>query len=542
MKEIKLHIQVVIAILLGVLQGILSLGCAWLLKLVVDIVTGTNAKFGLFEFGLIAGGFYMIYLGIYWFSKRVYVKTMRDIRIQRKERLSRGLIWQSEALHRKSQIGEVLSRFQYQVDMLESIYYEPLFQLIRNGVISIISVGAIWYLQWRIALVSAVVFAVYMGLTHGLQKKLTNMQTQSMKANEQESGRLASMVNGFYTARDYGQENFFLTRYRESTKASAQINFRCEFMYDLLAAVSIEVEPIMKLFVVLMGGVLLASGHTGFTVGSILGLTQLISSALGPIGELGSSVTRIKSAAEVRQSLAEYEKAGEQGKSAWTSVGTPLSKLEKISLHDVSCGYGEESILEHVSLELLAGKKYAIIGESGSGKTTLLRLILKQLPPTTGDIKWNNISYGDIGKASLLERVGYVAQSPMIFHKTVEENILAGSEKDKQTLEQVLRQSNLMTYSGGMKEDVLLSLSAREMSGGEKKRLAYARALYRNGEILVLDEFTSAVHEQMAEELELGILEQDERMVLHVTHTLKDEKKKLYDAVFEVQGKRVVQV
>lgn len=540
MKDKKLHIQVVAAILLGVLQGILSLGCAWLLKLVVDIVTGTNKKIGLWEFALIAGTFYLIYLGIYWFSKRVHIKTMKDIRIQRKERLSKGLIWQSEVQYRKSQVGEVLSRFQYQVDTLESIYYEPLFQFIRNGVISIISVGAILYMQWRIALVSVVVFALYMGLTHGLQKKVTNMQTQSMKANEEESGALAAMVNGFYTARDYGQENFFLKRYQESAKISARTNFRCEFMYDLLAAVSIELEPIMKLCVVLIGGLLLANGNTGLTAGSILGLTQLISSALGPIGELGSSITKIKSSAEVSQSLKEYEKIGEQGKESWTAVGILLSKLEKISLQDVSCGYGEENVLEHVSLELFAGKKYAIVGESGSGKTTLLRLILKQLEPVSGDIKWNNISYNDIGKASLLSYVGYVAQSPMIFHTNVEENILAGKEKCDGKLKEVLCQSNLMTCLDSIKEDDLLSLPARDMSGGEKKRLAYARALYRNGEILVLDEFTSAVHEQMAEDLEEGILQKDHRMVIHVTHSLNAEKKQMYDAVFEIQGKRVV--
>ena len=79
------------------------------------------------------------------------------------------------------------------------------------------------------------------------------------------------------------------------------------------------------------------------------------------------------------------------------------------------------------------------------------------------------------------------------------------------------------------------------MSGGEKKRLAYARALYRDGEILVLDEFTSAVHEQMAEELEAGILKKDNRMILHVTHRLNEENRQLYDAVFEVRDSKVEQ-
>lgn len=139
-------------------------------------------------------------------------------------------------------------------------------------------------------------------------------------------------------------------------------------------------------------------------------------------------------------------------------------------------------------------------------QTTLLRLILKQLTPSAGCIQWNDTSYDEISKASLLRRISYVAQSPMIFHKNVKENILAGREEDGNKLAKVLQQSNLTMCRGGMEATVLLGLSAREMSGGEKKRLAYARALYRDGDVLILDEFTSAVDEQMAEELETGIL------------------------------------
>ena len=268
----------------------------------------------------------------------------------------------------------------------------------------------------------------------------------------------------------------------------------------------------------------------------------MIASALGPVGELGSTVTQIRSASEVRQSFKEYERAGIEGKEVWTSGGTPLPDLDKISLQDVSCAYGEEMVLEHVSMELFAGKKYAIIGESGSGKTTLLRLILKQLTPIAGHIQWNDTFYDDISKASLLHRVGYVAQSPMIFHKNVKENILAGSEEDRGKLALVLNRSNLTMCRGGKDVDALLHLPARELSGGEKKRLAYARALYRDCEILILDEFTSSVHEQMAKELEEGIIAKDTRLILHVTHNLNEKNMQLYDAVYSVENNSVVQV
>lgn len=92
-----------------------------------------------------------------------------------------------------------------------------------------------------------------------------------------------------------------------------------------------------------------------------------------------------------------------------------------------------------------------------------------------------------------------------------------------------------------MSPEVLMELPAAELSGGEKKRLAYARALYRDAQILILDEFTSAVHESMAEDLEEELL-RGGALVIHVTHTPAEKNKALYDAVFSVQDRRIVQV
>ena len=536
----KENVKISFAILLGIIQGILSLGCAWLLAVVVDIVTGANVNLKFLDFFLIACGYYVVYLIIYWLGKMIYLKAMRDIRIRTKERLSKGLIWQEEALYRKSQIGEVLSRFQYQIDTLESIYYEPLFQLIRNISASIMAFGAILYIQWNVALIGVILFVVFLGLTHSLQKKMNDLQEKLVGASETENNTLANMVNGFYTAKDYAQELFFHTSYIQAVEEDAMINFRYEFVYEVFSFISIHLETFMVLLVILVGGVVLASGNTMLTVGSILGMTQLITSAFSPIGEFGATLGQIRSAGVIRQNFREYENIGNNGKKIWTREVTTLPQLEKLSLQDVSCSYGDEIVLEHVSVEFLAGKKYAIIGESGSGKTTLLRLILKQLTPVDGRIQWNGISYDKIGKASFLPHIGYVAQSPMIFHKNLKENIIAGNEYDPENMKAVLSQSNLKKMRDGIDEQTLLQLPARELSGGEKKRLAYARALYRNSEILILDEFTSSVEEQMAMELEEGILKNDNRLIIHVTHTLNEKNMQLYDTVFEVRDKRVV--
>ena len=84
------------------------------------------------------------------------------------------------------------------------------------------------------------------------------------------------------------------------------------------------------------------------------------------------------------------------------------------------------------------------------------------------------------------------------------------------------------------------NILAGELSGGEKKRVAYARALYKDSEILVLDEMTSALHEEMALKLERELLQSENRLVIHVTHGLTKEKEQMYDGIFKVCDGKVI--
>lgn len=565
---------VIISLILGIAQGILGLGTAWLLKLVADMVTGADTAFTFREFAVVAGIYYMGYMLLFWLNKKARVNALKRIRMQTKERLSKGLIWQLESEHRKNQLGDVVSRFQHQVDGLERVYYEPLFQLIQDGVKVAVFLGASLYLQWQITLAGLMIFAVFTLLTHRIQKRLDDRQVEIISASEQENSALAVMVDGFYTARDYRKESFFLKRYRESVERMAEANFRYEFLYDLLSSISINLEPITTLAVILLGGLMLASGSGALTAGGILGLTQLIASVLHPIGEFGPMLSKVRSAKGLLEKFRVYETSGSEGKNVWEEKGAALPRLETITLRDVSFAYdaGEEAerttdacattaepseattgldstnesttkqLLEHVNIELRAGKKYAIIGSSGSGKTTLLKLILKLLTPTEGAIHWNDRSYDDFGKADILPRIAYVAKTPMMFHKDLKSNILAGREANAERLQTVVQQSKMNTFREGSSTEDILGLSASELSGGEKKRLAYARALYRDAEILVLDEFTSAVHESMADELELGLMSRSEQLVIHVTHGLNETNMARYDAVFAIEGSRVTMV
>ncbi len=538
----KLRVTIILSVLLGSLQGILALGIAWLLKAVADLVTGEPGHMEFSSFCLVAAGYYLLYLAIYWTSRRLDIRVMEKIRTLWKHDLFAGLLWQSEREHEKRRVGDVLSMFQQQMSTLMDAHYGSLFALVKNGVVMIVTLGAILILQWQTAILCAALFGVYLLLTKTINRKLTVLQEASIMAGAAERSQLVTLVDGYGTARDYGREAYFLGRYGSCVEKSARASFQLNFCYDLLGLLGGQLAPVTTFLILVGGGIMLETG-TGLTAGSVLALTQLASSILGPLGSMGATLARIQSVGSLRTEFAAYRDTGVEGKLGWTDR-QKLPALKSITLRNITFGYGEEAVLKDVSLAFQAGKKYAIVGESGSGKSTLLKLLLGQLVPWGGSLFWNETSYEKIGRGELLQNVCYVAQEPVIFHKSILANITLEEEGslDGDRLATAMSLSRTDALREGMPAQELLILPARELSGGEKKRAAYARALYKDCQVLILDEFTSALHQELARELETGLLAADGPMVIHVTHSLSREMAARYDQVFCLREGRLAAV
>jgi len=163
-----------------------------------------------------------------------------------------------------------------------------------------------------------------------------------------------------------------------------------------------------------------------------------------------------------------------------------------IELENVQFSYpgDSEDTLENVSIALPAGSKTAIVGASGSGKSTIMQLLLKVYSPSGGDILMNKESYDRIHEESIWEHVNAVLQSNHFFYGTIRDNLLLANDKVRdEELEDVLKKVNLSTMP--LEEQVLEK--GENLSGGEKQRLAIARAMLKDAPIWLLDEPTSSL-------------------------------------------------
>lgn len=170
----------------------------------------------------------------------------------------------------------------------------------------------------------------------------------------------------------------------------------------------------------------------------------------------------------------------------------------KIKLKDVEYKYDEasENVIKKINLDIAAGEKIGIVGHSGAGKTTLTHLLLRFADVTGGQIFIDNHDIRNITQNSLRNLISFVPQEPMLFHRSIRENIIYGKlDATDDQIWTAIKQANAYEFVNNLPNgiDTLVGERGIKLSGGQKQRIAIARAILKNSPILLLDEATSAL-------------------------------------------------
>ena len=152
-------------------------------------------------------------------------------------------------------------------------------------------------------------------------------------------------------------------------------------------------------------------------------------------------------------------------------------------------------IISNLNLEIKC-KSTAFVGESGCGKSTIFQLMMRFYDPEQGRILLDGIDLRELDIYWLREQIGYVGQQPVLFATTLRENLLFGKENaTQQEIDEALRKAEAYDFVYGLKDKLqtFAGTAGSQISGGQKQRLAIARALLKNPKVLLLDEATSAL-------------------------------------------------
>ena len=216
-----------------------------------------------------------------------------------------------------------------------------------------------------------------------------------------------------------------------------------------------------------------------------------------------------------------------------------------IQLRDVSFRYpdGQETVLEHFSLNIPLGTHVAIVGETGAGKSTLINLICRFYDPTEGEILMDGKNLKERSLLWLHSSIGYVLQTPHLFSGTVRENILMGKpdatdEEIKEALRIVSAESIIERLEKGLDTDV--GENGALLSTGEKQLIAFARAILVDPAILILDEATASVDTVTEQKIQQALASVTAgRTTLVVAHRLSTVIQS--DIILVVRGGKIVE-
>ncbi len=326
--------------------------------------------------------------------------------------------------------------------------------------------------------------------------KVSNGLKKRSKKGQENLGDILSLT----------EETLFGLRIIKSFNAQSFMNNRFETKSDSLYSLMLGINrriylasPISEfLGVVATSGVLLYGGNLVLNefiqpdvfIGYLILFSQLIS----PFKSISKA---IYDSSQGIAALERIEKITLENKLIKNNPENPepVNFNKEISFKNVSFKYNQEHVLEDISFKIKKGETVAIVGHSGAGKSTIADLLIRFYDVVSGEIKIDDLNIKEINLNQLRSLMGVVTQDSILFNDTVINNIAFGVEIENfQVLESAkMANSDEFIQNLDKKYETFIGDTGNKLSGGEKQRLSIARAIYKNPEILILDEATSSL-------------------------------------------------
>jgi subfamily B ATP-binding cassette protein MsbA len=395
----------------------------------------------------------------------------------------------------KTRTGQLISRITNDVTLINGGISAGFVTLIKYPLLFFVSLGLALYLSWQLTLVALLILPFSLIVISSIGLRLRKYSARSQQKLADVTTVLQETISGARVVKAFAMEEFEIRKFIKETFAYFKALLKISRVRGLAAPVNEFLTAVVAVGILWFGGQKVLAGNV-LQPEEFITFLLLIFSLVHPVKELSTVNSRVQEAVAAADRVFEVLDLQPEIVSA-PNAKTIIALEKSVHFENVSFAYEERAeVLRNVSFEIKKGEILAIVGPSGAGKSTLVDLLPRFYDPTAGRILIDGHDLREFTVTSLRQLLGIVTQETILFHDTVRNNIAYGlQDVPESELIAAAQAANAHRFISEMPYgyDTVIGERGVKISGGQRQRLAIARALLKNPPILILDEATSAL-------------------------------------------------
>lgn len=513
------------SVILALICSLLSVILIYIVQNLVDAMTTGQA--GLLQRMIILlVGVLVVNFILGYFSVLLEAKISRKLHLDLKKDLFQAILTQRYKEFKRTSIGSKLSVFENDINFVEEYFFNNIFVLMRNIIVLVVAVTYLFFLNIPMGVLLLTCSLITLVIPLLLGKNIDPISEEYADDKGEFIGQLKDYCEGMDVIHAYNIEGQVQKKYFAILNKLENKLFQLRKKLGLYNQTMVTGNYLIIAISFSVGGFLVIKN--AISVGELIAITQVMNIIMQPIGEVASALVEMSGSLVVRQKL-EYM-TGEEELKIYQEPAISEPGFSGIECRSISYTTDDGAFsLNKISMKLEPKKKYVVIGPSGCGKTTLLKIIANVLAPSSGGVYINDLNYTE-REGFVSKMVSLVHQDTFIFNDTIENNIRLYQDYPTEAFENAILATVLKEK---LKDRIQSDCSegGRSLSGGEKQRIALARAILRDSPVLLLDEITSALDRDTAKTIVGNLFAMKEKTIIFVTHKMETEFLKKADSI-----------